>query len=67
MIWLLATLLLAAGAGYALWPLLRHWQAPPERTGPVEPPAELDDLDLEVAAGRLSEADAAACRRELLR
>jgi hypothetical protein len=66
-IWLLATILLAAGAAYALWPLLRHWQAPPERTPPAEPPAELDDLELEVAAGRLSEAEAAARRRELLR
>jgi cytochrome c-type biogenesis protein CcmI len=67
MIWLVATLLLAAGGAFALWPLARHWQAPREERAHAGRPSELDELELEVAAGRLSEAEAAARRRELAR
>jgi cytochrome c-type biogenesis protein CcmI len=68
--WSLATLLLALGAAYALWPLVRHWQPEPDLAS--RPPdlrearlRELEELDLDVAAGRLSEAEAARRRAEL--
>ena len=67
MIWLVATLLLVAGGTFSLWPLVRHWQAPRGEPAPAGRPSELDELELEVAAGRLSEAEADARRRELIR
>lgn len=70
MSWLVATLLLAAAGLYVVWPLVRHWQAPSERPpgpGYEALEAELEELQLDVAAGRLSELEAAVRRRELRR
>ncbi len=70
MTWLLATAVLLVGAPFVLWPLARHWQPQPERLpGPEDGPdrrrLELEELDLDLDAGRLSEAEAAQRRREL--
>ena len=67
MIWLLATVLLVVAAPIVLWPLLSHWQpeAEPAQTGAEEPELELEEIALDVASGRISEAEAAARRREL--
>ena len=69
MIWLLATLLLALAAPFVLWPLITHWQPDPEpdsASGAADRRRrELEELELDVAAGRLSASEAAARRREL--
>ena len=69
MIWYLATVLLAVAALFVLWPLITHWQPKAEAEtaagGGERRRRELEELDLDVAAGRLSAAEAAARRREL--
>ena len=69
MIWLLATLLLALSAPFVLWPLITHWQPEPERDQvPAREEArrrELEEIELDLAAGRLTADEAALRRREL--
>ena len=69
MSWAWATLALAVAFPFVLWPLVRHWQpgviaaqAPdPEETRM----SELEEIESDLAAGRLSEWEAALRRREL--
>ncbi|MDQ6772415.1 MAG: c-type cytochrome biogenesis protein CcmI [Candidatus Dormibacteraeota bacterium] len=69
MTWYLATAVLVVAAAWVLWPLIRHWQPRPERAltrnvaGARE--RELEEIELDLAAGRLGEAEAARRRREL--
>lgn len=71
MTYVLATALLLLAAPFVLWPLIRHWQPAPEPPAAPEWEArerrrsELEELDLDVAAGRISEREAAARRSEL--
>ena len=71
MTWAAASLLLLLAAPFVLWPLIRHWQPEPEPAGAPEREArerrrgELEELNLDVAAGRISEREAAARRSEL--
>ena len=71
MTWVVATLLLLAAAPFVLWPLIRHWQpepepaAAPEREARERRRSELEELDLDIAAGRISEREAASRRGEL--
>jgi len=68
MTWFVASALLLLAAPFVLWPLIRHWQPEPE-AGPVDERErrrhDLEELDLDVAAGRISEREAAERRREL--
>ncbi|MDQ6898949.1 MAG: hypothetical protein M3072_05495 [Candidatus Dormibacteraeota bacterium] len=50
MIWLLASALFLAGAVYALWPLLRHWQ-PGRVPVPEEPAGAAEGFDTGVGIG----------------
>ena len=69
MIWVLATALLVVSAPFVLWPLLTHWQPEPEPAGEGgELEAcrrELEEIELDLASGRLTPVEAAARRREL--
>lgn len=67
MIWLLATLLLVVAAPIVLWPLLSHWQPEPdtEVLPAGERQRELEEIELDAASGRISEAEAMRRRREL--
>ena len=69
MIWLGATALLLLAAPFVLWPLLTHWtpepQSPDAEPGAQARLGELEELDLDVASGRISEGEAARRRREL--
>jgi hypothetical protein len=67
--WVLATLMLGLALLFVLWPLARHWQ-PRVRAAPVADLedarlSELDEIEFDLAAGRLSEREAALRRREL--
>jgi len=69
-IWLLATVVLLVAAPVVLWPLITHWQPEAEPEGAPAAVAdarrrELEELELDLAAGRLSEREAALRRREL--
>ena len=69
MTWLLATLLLALSAPFVLWPLIRHLEPDPEPEPAVDG-AELrrrrfEEIDLDLASGRLDPAEADRLRREL--
>ena len=69
MSWVLATLMLVLAVPFALWPLARHWQ-PRVRAAPVADPedvrlSELEEIEFDLAAGRLSEREAALRRRGL--
>jgi cytochrome c-type biogenesis protein CcmI len=71
MTYVVASLLLLLAAPFVLWPLIRHWQPAPEPPAAAALDArerrrgELEELDLDVAAGRISEREAAARRSEL--
>ena len=68
MTWLVASGLMLLAAPFVLWPLIRHWQPEPEAAagdGPERRRHDLEELDLDVAAGRISEREAAERRREL--
>lgn len=69
MTWAWATLLLLLAAPWVLWPLVRHWQpavARPRRTDPADERLRaLEEIELDLEAGRLSEEEAALRRREL--
>jgi hypothetical protein len=67
--WTLATLMLVLALPFVLWPLARHWQ-PRVRGAPAADPedarlSELEEIEFDLAAGRLSEREAALRRREL--
>jgi cytochrome c-type biogenesis protein CcmI len=67
MTWLVASVLMVLAAPFVLWPLIRHWQPEPEAVAGDDPERrrrELEELDLDVAAGRISEREAADRRRE---
>ena len=69
MSWVLATLMLVLAVPFVLWPLARHWQ-PRVRVAPFVDPedarlTELDEIEFDLAAGRLSEREAALRRRGL--
>ena len=72
MTWLVASGLMLLAAPFVLWPLIRHWQPEPEPPGEPEREArerrrgDLEELDLDVAAGRISEREAAVRRSELV-
>ncbi len=68
MTWALASGILLLAAPFVLWPLIRH--LPPDEAGDtIDAGArrrrELEDLELDVALGRLSAEEAARRRREL--
>jgi hypothetical protein len=67
--WTWATLTLGAALPFVVWPLLRHWQ-PRSAAGSAENLedrrlGELEEIESDLAAGRLSEMEAALRRREL--
>jgi cytochrome c-type biogenesis protein CcmI len=68
MIWLVATAMMVVAAPFILWPLLTHWT--PEGEAGAEPEVddvqrrELEELELDIASGRISEGEAARRRRE---
>jgi len=68
-IWILWSALLLAAASFVFWPLLRHWQPEPEVATVVDAREEharqLEELELDQAAGRLSPEEAARRRAEL--
>ena len=67
MTWFVASGLMLLAAPFVLWPLIRHWQPEPEpATGDDRERRrrQFEELDLDVAAGRISEAEAAERRRE---
>jgi cytochrome c-type biogenesis protein CcmI len=71
MTYAVASVLMLLAAPFVLWPLIRHWQPAPELPAAPGQEArdrrrhELEELDLDVAAGRISEREAAARRSEL--
>ncbi len=69
MSWVWATVLLLVTAPFVLWPLIRHWQpgasARLAAEGAEAHQLELQELELDLVAGHLSEAEAARRRREL--
>lgn len=68
MIWLVATALMVVAAPFILWPLLTHWtpegEAGVERERDEVRRRELEELELDLASGRISEGEAARRRRE---
>jgi hypothetical protein len=64
-----ASLLLVLAAPFVLWPLLRHWSPGVASAAPADPEderlRELEEIELDLAAGRLSEGEAAVRRRDL--
>lgn len=70
MTWVLASVLLLLAAPWVLWPLIRHWQPGAQATPAPDPVEarlrELDEIELDLAGGRLSESEAARRRRELM-
>jgi len=66
-IWLLASLLFLVGAAYSLWPLLRHWQPGSSKVARDRPLDAAEEVELDVAVGRLSEGEGTARRRQLRR
>lgn len=66
MIWLIALGVLVIATPVVLWPLITHWQPEPEpRAAPAAEGRELEEIELDVASGRISEGEAARRRREL--
>lgn len=69
MIWLAATALLLVAAPFILWPLLTHWTPDAEPGVELELDEvrrrELEELELDLASGRMSEGEAARRRRDL--
>ena len=69
MSWAWATLTLVAALPFVVWPLIRHWQpgqAAPAGGSPEDRRlSELEEIESDLAAGRLSEVEAALRRREL--
>jgi hypothetical protein len=67
--WAWATLALAVALPFVLWPLVRHWQprlVPAPTPDPEEARiSEVEEIESDLAAGRLSEREAALRRREL--
>jgi hypothetical protein len=61
------TLILAVP--FVVWPLIRHWQprvaAEPVGNREEARLSELEEIEVDLAAGRLSEDEAAVRRREL--
>ena len=70
MSWGWATLTLILALPVVLWPLVRHWQPRVTAAAPANPEdarlSELEEIEFDLAAGRLSEREAAIRRRELL-
>lgn len=69
MSWAWATLALIVSVPFVVWPLLRHWQ-PSATAAPAADPhearrSEFEEIESDLAAGRLSEREAALRRREL--
>ena len=69
MSWAWATLALLISVSFVVWPLVRHWQ-PRAAAAPAPDPeearmTELEEIESDLAAGRLSEREAAIRRREL--
>jgi cytochrome c-type biogenesis protein CcmI len=66
-IWILATALLVVAAPVVLWPLLTHWQPEPDRSPDTDAEREhrLEEIELDVASGRIGEPDAVRRRQEL--
>jgi cytochrome c-type biogenesis protein CcmI len=65
--WFVASALMLVAAPFVLWPLIRHWQPDPEAAAGGDPESrrrELEELDLDVAAGRITEREAAERRLE---
>jgi hypothetical protein len=54
---------------FVVWPLVRHWQPSAEATPAASPEEvrqrELEEIESDLAAGRLSDGEAALRRREL--
>jgi hypothetical protein len=67
--WAWASLLLVLAAPFVLWPLLRHWSPGATSAAPADPEderlRELEEIELDLASGRLSEREAVARRRDL--
>jgi hypothetical protein len=67
--WAWATLALVLSIPFVVWPLVRHWQprvaAPPAANPEEARIGELEEIEFDLAAGRLSEREAAVRRREL--
>jgi hypothetical protein len=67
--WGWATLALVLALPFVLWPLVRHWQPRVAAAPPANPEearlSELEEIEFDLAAGRLSEREAALRRREL--
>jgi hypothetical protein len=67
--WVLASVMLAAAAPPVLWPLIAHWQPRLQPAVAVDAREarlrELEEIELDLAAGRISEREAALRRREL--
>jgi hypothetical protein len=67
--WAWASLLLVLAAPFVLWPLLRHWSPRVASAAPADPEderlRELEEIELDLAAGRLSVREAAIRRRDL--
>ena len=69
MSWAWATLALVLAVPFVVWPLVRHWQ-PRVTVAPAPDPgetrlSELEEIESDLAAGRLSEREAALRRRGL--
>jgi len=69
MTYAVASVLLLLAATFVLWPLVRHWQ-PRVAVAPAPDPgearlSELEEIESDLAAGRLSEREAALRRRGL--
>jgi hypothetical protein len=67
--WAWATLALGVALPFIVWPLVRHWQ-PSAPTGQGTKTdqsrlSELEEIEFDLAAGRLSEGEASLRRREL--
>lgn len=71
MTWLLATLLLVLSAPFVLWPLIRHLEPEPDPAAEDEMgdlrSRRLEEIDLDLASGRLDRLEAERLRRELAR
>jgi cytochrome c-type biogenesis protein CcmI len=66
-IWLIASGLVVVAAPFVLWPLLTHWQPEPEPPGALDAERErqLEEIELDLASGRISKTEAVRRNREL--
>jgi cytochrome c-type biogenesis protein CcmI len=66
-IWLFASVLVVVAAPFVLWPLLTHWQPEPEPPSALDAEREhqLEEVELDLASGRISRVEAARRSREL--